>query len=69
MDSILAALAAFANGVKPNPQMTKVLGNRGWIRTDRVTHLGSTEEEYIPIDITRAGEEILRRENLMPAPK
>ena len=69
MDAVLEALAAFAKGVKPNAQMTKVLGNRGWIRTDRVTHLQSTEEEYIPIDITQAGEVILRRENLMPTPK
>ena len=69
MDAVLEALAAFEkDNVKPNPEMTKILRKRGYIKTSTVTHFQSPgqADEYIATGVTDEGEEALRKAGLMP---
>lgn len=66
MDAALEALAAFAQGTKPNRAMTRILRERGHIKTVEVIHQGSSRREFVAESFTAKGRELLRHAGLMP---
>ena len=60
-ERMVKALEEFAEGVNPDPAMTRLLHDDGYITVAETTNMQSLEREFLAISITEKGRELLER--------